>query len=42
MCVDEHRDYSNDSVSDFQMEVVSKEKCARSLMSVAPAIVLTR
>ena len=45
--VDEHIDYSCDSISDFQMEVVSKERCARSLMIVSlmrvePAIVLTR
>ena len=26
MCVDEHMDYSCESISDFQMEVVSKEK----------------
>ena len=44
--VDEHIDDSCDCTSDFQMEVVSKEKCARSLMIVSmrvePATVLTR
>ena len=33
--VDEHTDDSCDYISDFQMEVVSKEKCARSLMTVS-------
>ena len=33
--VDEHIDDSCDCTSDFQMEVVSKEKCARSLMTVS-------
>ena len=30
--VDEHIDDSCDCISDFQTEVLSKEKCARSLM----------
>ena len=33
--VDEHIDDSCDCISDFQTEVVSKEKCARSLMTVS-------
>ena len=34
--VDEHMDYSRDCVSEFQMEVVSGERCAGSLMTVGP------
>ena len=46
--VDEHIDDSCYCTSDFQMEVVSKERYVRSLMTVSfkmhvePAIVLTR
>ena len=35
MPVDEHIDDSCACTSDFQLEVVSKEKCARSLMIVS-------
>ena len=35
MPVDKHIDDSCDCTSDFQMEVVSKEKCEKSLMTVS-------
>ena len=40
--VDEHIDDSCDCTSDFQMKVVSKERCARSLMTVSLKCVQNR